>query len=113
MTLDCPFRNPLQPRVISVHSYYLTSYGYLRFYWIRFAACSIQQLEFAHTTGSFVIITTSYSSNVRSSLVGGIPFLLFGSCRLALPVFPHAGQLQWVSWGDAIVDRESSWKYIL
>ena len=34
MTLDCTFRNLLQPRVISVHSYYLTSYGYLSFYWI-------------------------------------------------------------------------------
>ena len=60
MTLDCPFRNPLQPRVISVHSYYLTSYGYLHFYWIRFTACSIQQLEFTQTTGSFAVITTSY-----------------------------------------------------
>ena len=26
MTLDCPFRNPLQSRVISVRSYYLTSF---------------------------------------------------------------------------------------
>ena len=57
MTLDCPFRNPLQPRVISVRSYYLTSYGYLHFYWIRFATCSIQQLEFALSTDSFAIIT--------------------------------------------------------
>ena len=38
MTLDCPFRNPLQSRVIPVLSYYITSYGYLRFYWIRSAS---------------------------------------------------------------------------
>ena len=31
MTLDCPFCNPLQSRVISVRSCYLTSYGYLSF----------------------------------------------------------------------------------
>ena len=35
MTLDCPFRNPLQPRVISGGSCYLTSIVYLSFY--RFA----------------------------------------------------------------------------
>ena len=29
-------------------------------------------------------------------LVGLIPFLLSGTCRLALPVFPYAGQLLWV-----------------
>lgn len=58
MTLDCPFRNPLQSRVISVRSCYLTSYGYLHFYQIRFTACSIQQLEFSLTTGSFAVITT-------------------------------------------------------
>ena len=32
MTLDCPFRNPLQPRVISGGSCYLTSIVYLSFY---------------------------------------------------------------------------------
>ena len=58
MTLDCPFRNPLQSRVISVRSCYLTSYGYLHFYQIRFTACSIQQLEFSLATGSFAVITT-------------------------------------------------------
>ena len=37
MTLDCPFCNPLQSRVISVRSCYLTSYGYLSF--CRIATC--------------------------------------------------------------------------
>ena len=70
MTLDCPFRNPLQSRVTSVRSYYLTSYGYLHFYWIRFTACSIQQLEYSHTTDFFAMITAFCSSYVRPSLVG-------------------------------------------
>lgn len=48
MTLDCPFRNPLQSRVIPVLSYYLTSYGYLRFYWIRSAAFPPTILRFFH-----------------------------------------------------------------
>lgn len=58
MTLDCPFRNPLQSRVISVLSYYLTSYGYLRFYWIRSAA-SPQQSSSSSTTISFVAVITA------------------------------------------------------
>ena len=74
MTLDCPFRNPLQPRVISVRSYYLTSYGYLHFYWIRFTACSIQQLEFHSYNRFFCRYYDFLSSNVRSSLVGGFRF---------------------------------------
>lgn len=58
MTLDCPFRNPLQSRVISVLSYYLTSYGYLRFYWIRSAAFP-QQSSSSSTTISFVAVITA------------------------------------------------------
>ena len=45
MTLDRPFRNPLRPRVTSVLSYYLTSYGYLPILQNRLPAlCSPAQL---------------------------------------------------------------------
>lgn len=83
MTLDCPFCNPLQPRVISVRSYYLTSYGYLRFYWIRSAALPLRHPLSSSTTISSLPLLRRNSSYVRP--LGRIPFVLpSGFCRFAL-----------------------------
>ena len=45
MTLDCLFRNPMQSRVISGGSCYLTSYGYLTFYWFAFTTRSTYRIS--------------------------------------------------------------------
>lgn len=45
MTLDCLFRNPMQSRVISGGSCYLTSYGYLTFYWFASTTRSVYRIS--------------------------------------------------------------------
>ena len=92
MTLDCPFRNPLQSRVISVLSYYLTSYGYLRFYWIRSAAIP-KQSSSSSTTVFFLPLLRPNSSYVRP-LVGFPSCLPYGLGFALTENRLHAGRLR-------------------
>ena len=69
MTPDCPFCNPLQSRVTSVRSYYLTSYGYLRFYWIRLAASPLTRSahRLDHPFQPFLQLYSSYVRHIGRS----------------------------------------------
>ena len=81
MTLDCPFRNPLQSRVIPVLSYYLTSYGYLRFYWIRSAASPSTILRFFYDH-PFCCRYYGLTPHMWGPLVGSPSCLPLGSAAL-------------------------------
>ena len=80
MTLDCPFRNPLQSRVIPVLSYYLTSYGYLHFYWIRSAASPSNPPVLPRP--SFLLPLLRPNSSYVRPLVGSLSCLPSGAAAL-------------------------------
>ena len=73
MTLDCPFRNPLQPRVISVRSCYLTSFWLPLFLLNSHIPHHICSAFFWNTSSQRIILTALavFSSNVRSWLLKG------------------------------------------
>ena len=93
MTPDCPFCNPLQSRVISVRFYYLTSYGYLRFIWIRSAARPSSNPPVLLRPSFFLPLLRPNSSYVRP-LVGFPSCLPYGLGFALTENRLHAGRLR-------------------
>ena len=104
MTLDCPFRNPLQPRVISVHSCYLTSFWLPLFLQNCHIPHHIRSAFFGtHLFNVFFVTALAVlSSNVRSWLLKGLRIACSGFVVRAYPGAELLGRIsdrmwRWVS----------------
>ena len=104
MTLDCPFRNPLQSRVISVHSCYLTSFWLPLFLQNCHIPHHIRSAFFGtHLFNVFFVTALAVlSSNVRSWLLKGLRIACSGFVVRAYPGAELLGRIsdrmwRWVS----------------
>lgn len=100
MTLDCLFRNPMQSRVISGGSCYLTSYGYLTFYWFASTTrsayrISISDIQLSLPRAYFAVHPRLWGSVLLCDLM--LPVTSCGICVTRYTHYPTSWSLYWGS----------------